>query len=1057
MSEWAWIWFLFALGVVAVGIAITVVVIVMLRNLSRRVELLERERATSSTLRSKADGPGARTAADEEAVVTGAHLVPDSPTDAPAAQASTLSAGSRQAARGSEAPRTASQQVAAFPGSIVPSSSTGGAIVPPAFATRAPEDASREATIQPPPSTAPAPRSEWASPIDESKSTRPLPAAESFADVSTADPRSAGSPPRSPSNASAERFEWERWLGVRGAAVGGGIVLAIAGFLFLQYSIERQWITPERRTILAAIAGFALFVASIPLRRRGYRIVADSITGTGAVLLYASSWAAHVSYGMIGFPAAFGAMVGVTAACAYLAQRHESLVIAVLGLVGGFATPLALSSGHDRPIALFGYVLLLDFAFLFIAQKRRWPSLTLVALGGTFVIQALWVFLRVDRNSLPLALIVLAVFALFFAVFVARQAAAERARLAAAQFGALVLPFVFAIYFAQDRALGEHVWPLLALASVLAVASAWMARTGDLTWLPFGSAAGAVALTMTWTVNRVFAIDRDATLELIGCAIGVTLLHVALAELASRSANKPRGEGARGAVVVATIGFQLVVLFAASRPIDVGPWPWIVATTVFALVIHRQVGIGERSILAFAASAIVGITIFTWSTKHDSAQYLPGFWLWGGALVLVGSTFLFAAWLLRARESHWPYRGVLAFALPTMLALLALGSIFDSTAIYVAVAVVGVQGAIAATACRSSVLFGLAITLPILHPMTGGGDPTHLANRPGFMPTFACIASFGVLFAVWPLLRSERWNDRAAAWRIAAGSLVVQFFVLYPLFVARSFDVPVFSLPIAFEVVAGAAAMRLYATRAGEDRARRIGRIWYSCAAIFFAALIVPLQLEREAIPIALALFAAGIALFHVRIDARSLAWVAFAALLISFFALVVIGLLGEWPHSSTRILNWVAYTHLLPGAAAIVTAVFLRRAGAQVAASSSGILAILFVFAWINLEVANAFTNVERFTLRFEHTPMRDLTASLAWLAYAIVLLVLGVSKQRGGLRWASLVLLLLTIAKVFIFDLAHLEGLHRAASVAGLGLSLLLVSVLYQRFVFRRPASTT
>ena len=50
----------------------------------------------------------------------------------------------------------------------------------------------------------------------------------------------------------------------------------------------------------------------------------------------------------------------------------------------------------------------------------------------------------------------------------------------------------------------------------------------------------------------------------------------------------------------------------------------------------------------------------------------------------------------------------------------------------------------------------------------------------------------------------------------------------------------------------------------------------------------------------------------------------------------------------------------------------------------------------------------------------------------------------------------MLLTIAKVFLFDLGHLTGLYRAASVFGLGVSLLLVSLLYQRFVFRRGRAT-
>ena len=33
-------------------------------------------------------------------------------------------------------------------------------------------------------------------------------------------------------------IDWERWIGVRGAAVLGGIVLALAGILFVRYSIE---------------------------------------------------------------------------------------------------------------------------------------------------------------------------------------------------------------------------------------------------------------------------------------------------------------------------------------------------------------------------------------------------------------------------------------------------------------------------------------------------------------------------------------------------------------------------------------------------------------------------------------------------------------------------------------------------------------------------------------------------------------------------------------------------------------------------------------------------
>ena len=70
----------------------------------------------------------------------------------------------------------------------------------------------------------------------------------------------------------------------------------------------------------------------------------------------------------------------------------------------------------------------------------------------------------------------------------------------------------------------------------------------------------------------------------------------------------------------------------------------------------------------------------------------------------------------------------------------------------------------------------------------------------------------------------------------------------------------------------------------------------------------------------------------------------------------------------------------------------------------------------------------------------------------YALVLPTLGVTRRASGPRWASLLLFFATIAKVFLFDLDHLGGLQRAASMPGFALSLIAVSLVYQRFVFRR-----
>ena len=115
----------------------------------------------------------------------------------------------------------------------------------------------------------------------------------------------------------------------------------------------------------------------------------------------------------------------------------------------------------------------------------------------------------------------------------------------------------------------------------------------------------------------------------------------------------------------------------------------------------------------------------------------------------------------------------------------------------------------------------------------------------------------------------------------------------------------------------------------------------------------------------------------------------------------------------------------------------------------------MLLVFLWISLEIFNAWESGRWVSVSVERLPTRDLALSIAWAVYAIVLLMLGMRRSVGALRWVSLSLLIVTIGKVFLYDLGHLEGLHRVGSMFGLAVSLLFVSFLYQRFVFRARSS--
>jgi uncharacterized membrane protein len=74
----------------------------------------------------------------------------------------------------------------------------------------------------------------------------------------------------------------------------------------------------------------------------------------------------------------------------------------------------------------------------------------------------------------------------------------------------------------------------------------------------------------------------------------------------------------------------------------------------------------------------------------------------------------------------------------------------------------------------------------------------------------------------------------------------------------------------------------------------------------------------------------------------------------------------------------------------------------------------------------------------------------SAAWIVFALFVLAVGIARGGKVLRIASLVVVFLTVCKVFLYDLRHLQDLYRVLSFFGLGVSLLLISFLYQRFVF-------
>ena len=87
--------------------------------------------------------------------------------------------------------------------------------------------------------------------------------------------------------------------------------------------------------------------------------------------------------------------------------------------------------------------------------------------------------------------------------------------------------------------------------------------------------------------------------------------------------------------------------------------------------------------------------------------------------------------------------------------------------------------------------------------------------------------------------------------------------------------------------------------------------------------------------------------------------------------------------------------------------------------------------------------------------TGAEQYTYSIAWLAFGVVLLGIGILFNSQRARLASAVVIALTILKAFLIDMSTLTGVYRALSFMCLGLVLVAIGWLYQRILFRRQAA--
>ncbi|RAU46519.1 MULTISPECIES: DUF2339 domain-containing protein [unclassified Pseudomonas] len=180
------------------------------------------------------------------------------------------------------------------------------------------------------------------------------------------------------------------WLLGGNTVLRVGVVLLFLGLAFLlRYATEGMVVPIEARYAAVAVSALALMGLGWWLRSRNEPF-ALMMQGTGVAVLYLTVFAAMKVHTLLAPGMAFSLLVAVTLFSAILALTQNSLALACVAALGGFAAPLLTSSGDGSHVALFSYFALLNTGIFAIAWFKAWRALNLIGFVGTFGIGFAW-------------------------------------------------------------------------------------------------------------------------------------------------------------------------------------------------------------------------------------------------------------------------------------------------------------------------------------------------------------------------------------------------------------------------------------------------------------------------------------------------------------------------------------------------------------------------------------------------------------------------------------------------------------------------------------------
>ncbi|HEV8631455.1 MAG TPA: DUF2339 domain-containing protein, partial [Thermoanaerobaculia bacterium] len=345
--------------------------------------------------------------------------------------------------------------------------------------------------------------------------------------------------------------------------------------------------------------------------------MAQGLTAAGIAVLFIVELAAVHLYHLIGAPTGFALLALTTATAVALSLRH-GVMVALLGLVGGFLTPALMSTGQPNAKMLFGYLALLQAGLLTVSRRRGWAALAGLTLLGALGWAFGWSvssFALPDAAAVGVFLVVSVGGALLATLGSGTRWGAPLSSWVhgAAAAGALLV----AVVLAGRTGFGLLEWGFVGLLAAACLVLARLAPAMEgLAWL----AAGAVCVLLGDWARGLEAADAPRFFSVAAAAL---LLLASGAWALQRGAPRP----ARWAALAATTTLAVdLIAYEGARvaALDL-PWGWIelglaALWVVLALPVARQRAARAGAEGALAAAVAIATTLVSLAVPMELAR-----------------------------------------------------------------------------------------------------------------------------------------------------------------------------------------------------------------------------------------------------------------------------------------------------------------------------------------------------------------------------------------------------------------------------------------------------